>query len=206
MAELEPPSDTSMLGVLSATVQDLQALIDETRGVVGEQDTSSVLVPLTSGGAPEVLKRQLASRRADLVQRQQEIKEKAQQLDSLVKSKLAELNEVLLPMQQQMEMLQETIWTVNLYLGTEEQIKMLADGEPAPADSPICVRQMVLSMDQECAVAAESGGIDAVDIDSFDEWLVADLVLVHRQCGQIFYLGIRVSGHRPPHPHFCIPG
>jgi hypothetical protein len=29
-------------------------------------------------------------------------------------------------------------------------------------------------MDEECAVAAEHGGIDARSIEQFDEWLLAD--------------------------------
>lgn len=63
------------------------------------------------------------------------------------------------------------MWTVNLYLGRDEEIVTLLDGEPAPAHTPITVRQMVLSMDEETTIAAEDGGIDFRDLDAFDQWV-----------------------------------
>jgi len=63
---------------------------------------------------------------------------------------------------------------INLYLGRDEEIITLRDGASAPADTPITLRQLVLAMDEECAVAAEHGGIDAHSIEQFDEWLLAD--------------------------------
>ena len=69
---------------------------------------------------------------------------------------------------------EEAVWTINLYLGQGEEIVPLREGERAPAGTPITVRQLVLYMDEECAVAADEGGIDARDLDAFDKWLTSD--------------------------------
>jgi hypothetical protein len=66
---------------------------------------------------------------------------------------------------------EEAIWTINLYLGKDEQIVQIKKGKPAPKDSKIHVRQLVLFADEECAIGAEEGGIDATDLDQFDKWL-----------------------------------
>ena len=78
------------------------------------------------------------------------------------------------PLEKKAKLLQEGIDTIGLYLGRDEGILTLRDGEPAGADEPIVVRQLVLAMDEECAVAAEDGGIDAQDLEAFDRWLLED--------------------------------
>jgi hypothetical protein len=47
----------------------------------------------------------------------------------------------------------------------------LYDGEPAPASEPVAIRQLVLAMDEECAVNPDEDGIDSTNIEEFDEWL-----------------------------------
>lgn len=66
---------------------------------------------------------------------------------------------------------EEAIWTINLYLGKDEQIVQVKKGRPAPKDSKITIRQLVLYADEECAIAADKGGIDATSIAAFDEWI-----------------------------------
>ncbi len=69
---------------------------------------------------------------------------------------------------------EEAIWTINLYLGKNEEIHHLVVGKPAPAEEKIAIRQMVLFMDEECALIPRHGGIDAEMIDEFDKWLTSD--------------------------------
>ncbi len=66
---------------------------------------------------------------------------------------------------------EEAVWTLNLYLGKDEKIHRLLRGDPPPDDTRITIRQLVLYMDEECAIAAESGGIDAQGIPDFDTWI-----------------------------------
>lgn len=70
--------------------------------------------------------------------------------------------------------LEDVIATLNLYLGTGEVIVQIANGKPCAADVPLSIRQLILFMDEECALEAERGGIDAYSIEEFDNWLLAD--------------------------------
>ena len=72
---------------------------------------------------------------------------------------------------EQLERLNYAIDTINLYLGRDEHFTCIQEGEPAPADQPIAIRQTVLFMDEECALQAEEGGIDFKTIEDFDRWL-----------------------------------
>lgn len=85
------------------------------------------------------------------------------QMDALA-AKMGDLNEFIAKAE-------EAIWTINLYLGKDEQIVQIKKGKPAPKDTKISVRQRVLFADEECAVAADEGGIDHMSIEKFDEWL-----------------------------------
>jgi hypothetical protein len=105
--------------------------------------------------------------RAGLEARQAAIKSMAEEQAIILRHQAAALAEIL-------GRAEEAVWTINLYLGEDEEIVRLAEGAPAPADAPITIRQLVLFMDEECAVAAEDGGIDASAIGEFDAWLTAD--------------------------------
>jgi hypothetical protein len=151
---------------------------------VAAQTTGTDLVP-TGGQDAVAVKARMAASRAALARKQAEANTLATRLKAEVQAKVdamtadlrrqeAEVSAMLAPLMEQVKMLQEGIWTVNLYLGTEEQLVLLHDGEPAPEGTPITVRQGVLFMDEESAIAAETGGIDARNVDEFDEWLKAD--------------------------------
>ena len=90
------------------------------------------------------------------------------------RQQVAELAAAMAPLKAQLERLVEVAWTVDLYLGRDEQIELLVDGAPAPADTPITVRQMVLAMDEESLVLMGDGGLDARNTDAFLAWLIAD--------------------------------
>lgn len=131
------------------------------------------LVPADGQGALEAKRsiavmRNAATRlRSELESRQSAIKAFAEEQALILRKQASELQAIL-------KVAEEAVWTINLYLGEDEEIVRLTEGRPAPADTPITIRQLVLYMDEECAVAAEDGGIDARSIDSFDEWLTAD--------------------------------
>lgn len=91
-------------------------------------------------------------------------------LDAQLRAMAAELE----PLMETVARLQEGIYTLNLYTGRDQEIVTLATGNPAPATTPIHVRQQVLAMDEESALAAETGGIDVRSITAFDEWITAN--------------------------------
>lgn len=59
-----------------------------------------------------------------------------------------------------------------------DNIVMIRDGVPAPESIPLAIRQLVLYMDEETMIVNHDDGIarglDAGDMDKFDEWIVAD--------------------------------
>lgn len=143
------------------------------------ESTSTALVP-TAEAAPAV-KARMAEKRRQIVALRTEMKTVTDELERKlaietrkIEDQLATMREKIAPLRKMAERLEEGIWTVNLYLGRDEDILTLAEGPPAPAETPITVRQMVLSMDEESRINAEDGGIDARQISEFDRWIMAD--------------------------------
>jgi hypothetical protein len=130
----------------------------------------TALTPAGAGGA-EMLKRQVASMRNEVALLQQSVLEKQERLQALIHEQQTAIAAKAKAMQAVVQRLEETMWAINLYLGRSETILQLTQGEHAPADEPIAVRQLVLYAAEECALAAESGGIDITTFDAFDEWL-----------------------------------
>lgn len=142
--------------------------------------STQALVPAVTSIADA--KAQVASVRNDVALMQLEVKRRQAAIHQLMRlqqerirailatqardleAKLGGLNEML-------KKAEEAIWTINLYLGKDEEIVRIRKGKAAPRDSKIYIRQLVLYADEECAIDAESGGIDAPNIEKFDEWL-----------------------------------
>jgi hypothetical protein len=77
-----------------------------------------------------------------------------------------------------LETLQEGIYSLNLYLGSEEGVVCLRKGKPAEETEPIVIRRKLLFMDEEVAAtlslkAIEAGGLGWENLSDFDAW-VAD--------------------------------
>ncbi len=65
------------------------------------------------------------------------------------------------------------ITTIELYLGIEEELIQIQEGEKSSADETLCFRQQVLYMDEEVGIY-DNGGIDFQQVHLFDEWLTKD--------------------------------
>lgn len=151
----------------------------------GNMSTDSTIEPRTSGEAAESKRAELttahAKARRELIATEQEIESARADLEARKQELLAEfakkeaaLNAKLAPLKAELDRLQETVWTVNLYLGRSEDITQISDGEPAPADTPISIRQQVLHADEESLINVEDGGIDSRSMGQFIDWLAAD--------------------------------
>lgn len=115
----------------------------------------------------------IADRRNDVTRRQIELSEKKKRVEGLI-AEQKKWMEAMTGFKDAVKKLEEAIWTLNLYLGTGEQIIALREGLAASADVPLSIRQLVLCMDEECALESESNGIDAQTISKFDAWILAD--------------------------------
>lgn len=141
-------------------------------------------VSLFGGESAEVVKAQTARTRADLERRRIELESQVQEqlreverqradLEAQARQMKADLEAQIGPMRAELEKMTEVAWTVDLYLGRDEQIEQVRDGALAPAESPIVVRQRVLAMSEEAAVLTVPGtaGLDYQDIGTFVTWL-----------------------------------
>lgn len=142
------------------------------------------LVPFVD--AAEV-KRALGKQRAELtrsvrdIKRRQEaaraeIEAQRKALEVELAKRTAELEAQMKPMQEQLAKMQEVLWTVNLYLGRDETLRLIRDGQPAGAETPITIRQKVLVMAEESLILMDhpgSKGMDYRNIDAFVGWLTA---------------------------------
>lgn len=122
--------------------------------------------------APEY-KQLLAAKRSELFAKQREMEIAAENARKQMEAAQRAAEAAMAPLKKELQRMAEGIWTVGLYLGVDEEIVPLRGGKPAPIGTPITVRQQVLAMDEECIIAAEDGGIDVRDIESFDEWILA---------------------------------
>lgn len=106
-------------------------------------------------------------------------------VESLTKQLVGQHKNLYLAQRAQMEMMQEAmkqvdsrLFALELYAGFHENVHQIQDGEPAPVDTPVTVRQMLRYMDEETLIAAEDGGMDFEDIATFDRWAADNLKTV----------------------------
>lgn len=69
----------------------------------------------------------------------------------------------------------DQLFALELYAGFDEHLFQIADGAPAPQDTPVTIRQMLRYMDEETLIAAEDGGMDFKNLGDFDKWLAANI-------------------------------
>ena len=74
---------------------------------------------------------------------------------------------------EKIEKIRKVIGTIELYLGINEDIIQIQQGQPTAIDTPITLRQQMLYMDEEVGVY-QKGGLDINDIKDFDDWLLKD--------------------------------
>ncbi|BDZ52326.1 hypothetical protein GCM10025867_51340 (plasmid) [Frondihabitans sucicola] len=146
----------------------------------------SDVVPFAGANAVETRKAatearvELARQQVEVERRQAEMKVEMErqrsEMEAAFRKQMAELNATMAPLKEQLARLTEVMWSVDLYLGRDETLQLIRDGEPAPADTPIHLRQRVLVMAEESLVlmGKKSTGMDHNDIPEFVNWLLED--------------------------------
>lgn len=137
------------------------------------QDTEVETGLIAPSGNMLESKRSIAMVRNKVARTQKLLKEKNELLQSCIKEQSAILKARANELSKVMKVAEEAIWSINLYLGKNEDIIQIQKGEPAPVDTKISIRQKVLFMDEECALFADEGGITANNADEFDQWILA---------------------------------
>jgi len=147
--------------------------IDETKALPGDTiDTIGSALATIKKATPESLRKQMNAIRTQATKTRKKIEKKQEEVRAIVEQKLNTLSGQLRKYQKMADIADEAMLTINLYLGAHEGVHQIRDGESAAIDVPIALRQLVLYMDEECALAPELRDMDWKDIDAFDKWVV----------------------------------
>lgn len=168
LAEQSAREASTDLVALGGT-QDATAVRAQMQRVRRDAENAKREVERATARVSRELERQMAETKAELDRR------------------LAKVNASLEPVKKRIELMQEGIETIGLYLSAAEGVEVIRDGERADELEPIVIRQLVLAMDEETMLYADDGGIDATRVSSFDKWLLADerhveRILPERKC------------------------
>lgn len=179
MTSQEDPAADAGIPDPTADLRNRYAVVKQELAAVEAEVSAPAAPALGNGVEPALaLKTEAAEKRAQVSRLQRELKAVAEEMRQAMERQMSEMRALMRPMEEKVRQWTEVIQTTNLYLGRDEEIIRLRGGEPAPADTPITIRQMVLSMDEETALHVGDGGdrmgMDHMDIEDFDEWLLAD--------------------------------
>ena len=88
-----------------------------------------------------------------------------------MKSELVSMTATLDQMKKDVSVIDDRIFTVQLYAGLTETLTRVKKGKPASDDAKVHVFQRRHYMDEECLARYEAGGMEFKDIHAFDKWL-----------------------------------
>lgn len=115
-------------------------------------------------------KNSLVSHKEKLMMRRDYLNAKREIVLSHVKSKLEKLRNMKGEMMTQLNKLNKIIHTIEVYLGINESIDHIIQGEKASEDTPVTFRQKILYIDEEVGDPTDDG-YDFRNIRDFYEWL-----------------------------------
>lgn len=101
-----------------------------------------------------------------------EIEEQHEQMAVWMKADLLPMKAELGKMETSIEIIENRIFTVELYAGLTEELTQIQDGKPADNDAKVSLFQRRHYMDEECLANYEAGGMDFKSIKAFDKWLL----------------------------------
>lgn len=128
-----------------------------------EKESTSTEVSLSSGKSQAVAAQMVLKKASDKLAIMTAIMERERSHLMSIKSSMLE----------KLEQITRVVDIIEIYLGVHEEITQIKEGDPAPADTPISFRQLVLHMDEEVG-DTEKGGIDYAELGKFDNWLLKD--------------------------------
>jgi len=129
----------------------------------------------------------------DLIAFQKRMPKMQKKIDVLAKDFAVAAKDLSLPqliqldrVKKSLEVVEDRIFNLELYCGLQEEVHRIADGEPAPIDTPVTIMQQMLYMDEECLFNYADGGMDYSKLSEWDEWVVKkdnlDRLAPHQRC------------------------
>ncbi|SDH32350.1 hypothetical protein [Microbacterium sp. 77mftsu3.1] len=166
--EQTPEGAIARVGDLAAAAADLAA------------QPGTAVVPSGTAQA-EAVKAGMVEQRAALLHQKQAVEAAAAEAKALVEAKVKEMQRqlqdqlaLLEPAMKQLAILSDGVDALNIYLGRDEEIIPLVEGDRAPEGTVITVRQLVLAMDEESLLMTDRDGMDFHDVDKFADWISRD--------------------------------
>lgn len=141
-----------------ATIADIDNLEDDEEVVESDE---TALATTSSKAHLQTIKKEMVLKTDEL-----EI------MRRIINDKLDRLHSIVLANREQVERMCKVIDVVELYMGIHEEVLQIQQGENAPPDQPLCIRQMILYMDEEVGDTVD-GGLDYEDVAVFDDWLLS---------------------------------
>jgi hypothetical protein len=115
----------------------------------------------------------------ELTKFQKKLPELTKEIDELAKDYAVVAKDMALPdlvrlgaIKEALSVVEDRIFTIEVYAGLQETVHQIADGEPALATEKLAVRQMVLFMDEETLFDYDDGGMNFEKLGDFDKWVV----------------------------------
>lgn len=134
--------------------------------------TPTTMLPTLTRVSPEEHKRKLVKlKEKDFPAMEKRIEHITQELTALHRDLTLPMRAEADRMNKAMKRVDQRLFALELYAGLFQKCKQIKDGEPAPADTPITVRQMLRYMDEECLIDYASGGMDYSRVADFDAWV-----------------------------------
>ena len=108
------------------------------------------------------------------------------QEEEILASKRRDMEAQLKTVNRQLSNIKKTIGLLEMYSGKSLEITQVCSGTPAPAGTPLAIRQRILFMDEELAVVEDGYGLDYRNLDQFREWLKKpvnrDIIVPEQRC------------------------
>lgn len=142
---------------------------------------------MVSGGSERVLAslERAKSMQAMIASRKAALDVVLQERMSALSAMKSAMNSMLSTMRKQVKQVMRVVTMIELYLGIDEDLVQISDGERAPSDTPLTLRQLQLYMDEELGDDSD-GGLGWERIEDFDKWLIEagglDVVAPEKKC------------------------
>lgn len=142
---------------------------EEAHGAAPEDTGTALVLPAAVGDYSGQPRSELATLHTSIERKKAELERVKEALNIQIRALKAE-----------MHMRLEQVWWIELFLGSEEEVKVLRRGEPASEEESITVHQRVYCMDEEILVhylvtkTPVYEVFDYRDVGKFDEWLVQE--------------------------------
>jgi len=173
--------------VLQDKMDDVQKQMQEKTKQLREYGQKLFLLPLAKSPLPEQGQTMLPAKVSDepqrykkeLVRFEKKLPALTKEIDELAKDYAVVAKDMALPdivrlgaIKEALSVVQDRIFTIEVYAGLQETVVQIADGEPAAMTEKVTIRQMMLFMDEETLFDYEDGGMDFNKLKDFDKWVV----------------------------------